>query len=145
MRIGFNWRKALFLHAAHDRLANRPRGPHNKLRILHAWADGAGRASSIFDDFVSQLMLGELPVNSTRAHFTRRTHLRNFCTSQFCKCACLHCPITGDTLVLDSKWHWIFDCTHFDEVRLKLPVLNRTIGECRNYMKLWKTWFRDGC
>ena len=37
------------LHAAHDRLANRPRGPHNKLRILHAWADGAGRASSIFD------------------------------------------------------------------------------------------------
>ena len=27
------------------------------------------------------LMLGELPVNRTRAHFTRRTHLRNLCTS----------------------------------------------------------------
>ena len=92
MRIGFNWRKALFLHAAHDRLANRPRGPHNKLRILHAWAEGAGRASSIFDvsrwsssslHFVSLLMLGELPVNRTRAHFTRRTHLRNFAHLNF--------------------------------------------------------------
>ena len=111
MRIGFNWRKALFLHAAHDRLANRPRGPHNKLRILHAWADGAGRASSIFDvsqwsfsslHFVTLLMLGELSVNRTRAHFTRCTHLRNFYISQFCKRACLHCLMTSDTLVLDS-------------------------------------------
>ena len=78
-------------------------------------------------------MLGELPVNRTRAHFSRRTHLRNFCTSQFCKRAFLHCLMTGDTLVLDSEWHWIFDCTHFDDLRLRLPVLDRTIGECRNY------------
>ena len=26
-----------------------------------------------------------------------------------------------------------FDCTHYEELRLKLPVLDRTIGECRNY------------
>ena len=78
-------------------------------------------------------MLGELPVNRTRAYFTRRTHLRKFCTSQFCKRACLHCLMTGDTLVLDSEWHWIFDCTHFDELRFKLPVLDRAIRECRNY------------
>ena len=99
------------LHATHDRLANRPRGPHNKLRILHAWAEGAGRASSIFDvsrwsssslHLVSLLILGELPVNRTRAHFARRTHLRNFCTSQFCNRACLHCLMTGDTLVYSS-------------------------------------------
>ena len=130
------------LHAAHDRLANRPRDPHNKVRILHAWADGAGRASSIFDvsrwsssslHLVALLMLGELPVNRTRAYFTRRTHLRKFCTSQFCKRACLHCLMTGDTLVLDSEWHWIFDCTHFEELRFKLPVLDRAIRECRNY------------
>ena len=78
-------------------------------------------------------MLGELPVNRTRAYFIRRTHLRKFCTSQFCKRACLHCLMTGDTLVLDSEWHWIFDCTHFEELRFKLPVLDRAIRECRNY------------
>ena len=77
--------------------------------------------------------LGELPVNRTRAYFTRHTHLRNFCTSQFFKRACLHCLMTGDTLVLDSEWHWIFDCTHFEELRFKLPVLDRAIRECRNY------------
>ena len=78
-------------------------------------------------------MLGELPVNRTRAYFIRRTHLRKFCTSQFCKRACLHCLMKGDTLVLDSELHWIFDCTHFEELRLKLPVLDRIIRECRNY------------
>ena len=41
--------------------------------------------------------------------------------------------MTGDTLVLDSEWHLIFGCTHFDDLRLKLLVLGRTIGECRNY------------
>ena len=41
--------------------------------------------------------------------------------------------MTGDTLVLDSERHWIFDCTHFDDLRYKLPVLNRTIRKCRNY------------
>ena len=41
--------------------------------------------------------------------------------------------MTGDTLVLDSELHWIFDCTHFEELRFKLPVLDRAIRECRNY------------
>ena len=103
------------------------------MRILHAWADGAGRSSSIFDvsfwsksclHFMSMLMLGELPVNRTRAYFTNRTHLRNFCTSQYCKRACLYCLFDDDTLVLDSEWHWIFDCPHFREVRINLPVLD---------------------
>ena len=81
-------------------------------------------------------MLGELPVNRTRANFTRRTHLRNFFTKYFSilqarlstlshdgrHAGCLHCLMTGDTLVLDSEWHWVFDCLHFDEVSLKLPV-----------------------
>ena len=29
-----------------------------------------------------------------------------------------------DTLVLDSEWHWIFDCTHFDELRHNLPIFH---------------------
>jgi len=37
----------------------------------------------------------------------------------------------GDTLVLDSEWHWIFDCPHFGELRMNLPVFERTLNSCR--------------
>ena len=37
----------------------------------------------------------------------------------------------GDTLVLDSEWHWIFDCPHFEELRMNLPVFERTLNSCR--------------
>ena len=33
-------------------------------------------------------------------------------------------------MVLDSEWHWIFDCPHFEDLRQKLPVLKRTIKDC---------------
>ena len=36
----------------------------------------------------------------------------------------------GDTFVLDSEWHWIFDCPHFDELRMNLPVFSRSLRKC---------------
>ena len=76
-------------------------------------------------------MLGELPVNRTKAYFAHRTHLQNFCKSYYCKRACLHCFINSDILVLDSEWHWIFDCPHFEEIRSSLPVFSSTLTNCR--------------
>ena len=78
------------IHTAHDRLAALQRGPYKKLRILHDWVDHVGRTSSIFEvsrfspkclHFLTMLMLGELPVNRTKAYFAHRTHLRSFCNS----------------------------------------------------------------
>ena len=112
-----------------------------KLLEAHAWTDDVGRMSSIFDvshwsssclHFLALLMLGDLPVHRSRAYFAHRRHLGNFCSSYFCKRACLHCLITGDALVLDSEWHWIFDCPHFEELRLKFPVFSRALDSCRN-------------
>ena len=37
----------------------------------------------------------------------------------------------GDSLVLDSEWHWIFDCLHFGELRMNLPVFSRRLRSCR--------------
>ena len=127
-------------HAAYDRLAGIPRGPYRKLRVLREWIDGAGRLSSIFDvsqwsssclHFISLLMLGELPVHRVRAYYAQRRSLGNFRRSRFCKRACMHCLITGDMFVLDSEWPWIFDCPHFGELRMKLPVFERTLRSCR--------------
>ena len=127
-------------HAAYDRLAGIPRGPYRKLRVLREWIDGAARLSSIFNvsqwsssclHFISLLMLGELLVHRVRAYYAQRRSLGNFRRSRFCKRACLHCLITGDMLVLDSEWHWIFDCPHFGELRMKLPVFEHTLRSCR--------------
>ena len=124
-----------------SRLSGRPRRPHGKLRILHDWAESAGRESSIFDvprwsstclHSIALLMLGELPVNRVRAHFADRKALGNLCNSRFCKRACLYCLHVGDTLVMDSEWHWVFDCPHFQELRMGLPVLSRCLDSCRN-------------
>jgi hypothetical protein len=32
-----------------------------------------------------------------------------------------------NTLVLDSEWHWIFDCPFFTELRMKFPVFSRIL------------------
>ena len=134
-----NYSKAI-RRAAHDQLASLPRGPYKKPRVLHEWIDGAGRSSSVFDvsnwsssslRFVTLLMLGELPVHRVRAYYAQRRPLGNLCSSRFCKRACLHCLMKGDTLVLDSEWHWIFDCPHFGELRMNLPVFERTLNSCR--------------
>ena len=69
-------------------------------------------------------------MNRTQAYFEHRKPLRNFCNSQYCKRACLHCLMKGDMLVLDSEWHWIFDYPHFEDLLHKVPVLKRTIQDC---------------
>ena len=113
LTFGENYSKAS-RRAAHDRLASLPRGPYKKPRVLHERIDGAGRSSSIFDvshwsssclRFVSLVMFGELHVDRVRAYYAQRRPLDNLCSSPFCKRACLHCVIPGDTLVLDSEWH----------------------------------------
>ena len=50
-----------------------------------------------------------------------RSSLSAFGESWFGKRACLHCFLSKDTLVLDSEWHWIFDCHLFRELRNKNP------------------------
>ena len=37
-----------------------------------------------------------------------------------------------DTLVLDSEWHWIFDCTLFRELRDKNPYFFDFLKSLRN-------------
>ena len=41
--------------------------------------------------------------------------------------------MTHDILVLDSEWHWFFDCPHFNELRHTLPVLHRAFENCCTY------------
>ena len=68
------------------------------------------------------LMLVELPVNRVRAYFEYRSQVRIFCSFRFCKRAYLHWFVERDSVVLDSEWHWGFDCPHFDVLRFDLPV-----------------------
>jgi hypothetical protein len=65
-----------FSYAAHDRLAGRPRGPYRKLRILQAWAEGAGRTSLIFRRFI---VVFRMSPSSCCAH-ARRASCKS-CTS----------------------------------------------------------------
>ena len=67
------------------------------------------------------LMLGELPVQRTNAFHYFRAPLGNFRNSRFCKRSCLFCVMKSDTVVLDSEWHWIFDCSQFSSLRAKYP------------------------
>ena len=47
------------------------------------------------------------------------------------KRACPCCFLEHDTLVLDSEWHWIFDCVGFAEIRSKMPYLSNCLTEIR--------------
>ena len=47
--------------------------------------------------------------------------LHTFRTSSYCKRSCLFCVLNSDTVVLDSEWHWIFDCPQFSPLRDKYP------------------------
>ena len=74
-------------------------------------------------------MLGELPVNRVNAYWNenQRQSLGNFGTTWYGKRACLHCFLNGDTVVLDSEWHWLFNCVHFHELRHNRPFLHETL------------------
>ena len=41
-----------------------------------------------------------------------------------------------DTLVLDSEWHWIFDCPGFNEIRFKMPYFSNYSKEIRKNVML---------
>ena len=109
---------------ARSRLAARPGGPSMKLRILQAYVDQDGGHpprfcmkqlpfSKTFFKFSALLLLGKMPVQRVNGMYLYKTSVRNFCQLCFGKCICLHCFLPGDTLVFDSEWHWLFDCTQF--------------------------------
>ena len=33
---------------------------------------------------------------------------------------------------MDSEWHWIFDCHHFSELRMKFPSFHKTLRSIQN-------------
>ena len=72
---------------------------------------------------LARLVLGELPVGRTQAVYQYRSSPSVFGESWFGKRAFLHCFLKGDTLVVDSEWHWTFDCQLFSELLLKNPYL----------------------
>ena len=76
-------------------------------------------------------MLGELPVQRTNAFYKYRSSLSDFCTSAFCKRSCLFCVLNSDTVVLDSEWHWIFDCDQFSSLRSKYPHFSTVLHSIR--------------
>ena len=73
--------------------------------------------------FLVRLMLGEIPVQRVNAFYEHKNRgpLHTFRSSSFCKRSCLFCVINNDTVVLDSEWHWIFDCRQFSFLREKYP------------------------
>jgi hypothetical protein len=131
---------ATLLREARARLTARICGPYQKLRVLQSWVASAPprfRMRSLpfsrrtFHVLV-RLVLGELPVHRIKAMFQYRTSLGDFGETFFGKRACLHCFLTGDTIVLDSEWHWVFDCTLLSELRSKRPYLMNTLRSIQN-------------
>ena len=60
-----------------------------------------------------------------------RSFFGKFGETWYGKRACPCCFLEHDTLVLDSEWHWIFDCACFDEIRSKMPYLSNYLTEIR--------------
>ena len=83
-------------------------------------------------NLLARLVLGELPVGRTRAVYQHRSSLSDFGKSWFGKRACLHCFLEKDTLVLDSEWHWIFDCPKCNGIRAKHPYLRDSLESIRS-------------
>ena len=68
----------------------------------------------------------------TNAMYKFRTSLGNFGDTFYGKRACLHCLLSCDTFVLDSEWHWLFDCVLLDELRMKFPSLFKILKSIRS-------------
>ena len=76
-------------------------------------------------------MLGELPVQRVNAFFEHKSSLGTFRNNSFCKRSCLFCVLHSDTVVLDSEFHWIFDCGQFSSLRTKYPHLSDVLRNIR--------------
>ena len=77
-------------------------------------------------------MLSELPFQRTNAFHDHRSAVGSFRNNSFCKRSCLFCVLNSDKVVLDSEWHWIFECGQFSSLRAKYPHFSdvlRTIRE----------------
>ena len=121
-----------------------PGGPYRKLRVLKGWvAQESGppprfKMGSLYFSVqhfrtLVLLMLGELPVQRCRAFFEHKKSgpLHTFRTSSFCKRSCLFCVLNSDTVVLDSEWHWIFDCPQFSSLRYEYPKFSTVLRSIR--------------
>ena len=131
------------LSDARSRLAGRPAGPNQKMYVLKAWVGQEANPPPRFRvrtlpfsrgsfNLLARLVLGELPVGRTRAVYQHRSSLSDFGKSWFGKRACLHCFLEKDTLVLDSEWHWIFDCPKCNGIRAKHPYLRDSLESIRS-------------
>ena len=121
------------IREARSRLATRPLGPYQKLRVLKSWVSQDVNPprfrvrplpfsrSSFYH--LARLVLGELTVGRTQAMYQYRSSLSAFGESWFGKRACLYCFLKGDTSVLDSDWHRMFYCTLFSELCLRNSYL----------------------
>ena len=126
------------LSDARSRLAGRQTGPNQKMHVLNAWVGQGANPPPRFRvrtlpfsrgsfNLLARLVIGELPVGRTRAVYQHRSSLSGFGKSWFGKRACLHCFLEKDTLVLDSEWHWIFDCPKCNGIRAKHPYLRDSL------------------
>ena len=126
---------------ARSRIAGRPAGPYQKIRVLKAWVGQEANPPPRFRvrtlpfsrgsfNLLARLILGELPVGRTRALYQHRSSLSDF--GRFGKCSCLHCCLEENALVFDSEWHWIFDCPKFNEIRAEYPYLLDSMKSLRS-------------
>ena len=69
---------------------------------------------------LARLMFGKLLVNRIDAIHRFRPFFANVGETWYGKRACPCCFLEHDILVLDSEWHWVFDCSGFDEIRMKI-------------------------
>ena len=87
---------------ARSRIAGRPAGPYQKIRVLKAWVGQEANPPPRFRvralpfsrgsfNLLARLILGELPVGRARALYQHRSSLSDFGKSRFGKRACLHC------------------------------------------------------
>ena len=114
-------------------MAARPSGPYIELRVLQSWVGQArgpphrfrmNRLPFTQGSFymLARLVLGKLLVNRSDAIHRFPPVFGEFGRTWYGKRACPCCFLEHGIFVLDSEWHWVFDCLHFDEVSLKLPV-----------------------
>ena len=65
------------------------------------------------------------------ANINYKSSLGDFRKNSFFKRSCLFCVLHSDTLVLDSEWHWIFDCDQFSALRAKYPHFSQVLRTIR--------------
>ena len=131
---------------ARARLAGLCASPYREHRILKTYVSMESDITSRFHtkelplstgvfNTLAWLILGKMPVQRTNGSWWFRRPLNKFGDTWFGKRCCLHCLLHSDTLVLDSEWHWIFDCPQFDEFRAKRPLFFKNLESAQDKME----------